>query len=238
MTLLKTEILAFKFDKEDQPFFKNISLTLRSKEINFLVGLSGSGKTTLLKIIIGLHNITEKDRICYSINKTQYSVSEISKLGKIGFLSQNPALVPWSNILSNIELPSMLNKNLKKPNYQQIVEEFILVGLKKDDLTKYPHQISFGMQARVALVRSLIYKPSFIFFDELFTGIDTINNTLISKRIKAFVVENDAVCLFVSHDLERAISISDNIYMINGKQTITDMQKPFNIVDIISNLKK
>jgi ABC-type nitrate/sulfonate/bicarbonate transport system ATPase subunit len=237
MTKLQTNISSFNFDRKSNSFFKDIALTLNSKEINFLVGLSGSGKTTILKIIVGLYNLTNNSTVKYFIDNKEHTIIEMSNLGLIGYLSQNPALIPWITVLENIELPSNLNKQLNKPNIKKIIEELQLIGLKEEDLSKYPHQISFGMQARVALARTILYSPKFLFLDELFTGIDTVNNNLISKRIKQFVTTNDAVCLAVSHDLERAISISDNIYFIDEKQHIFTIPKPHSLQYIINKFK-
>jgi len=94
------------------------------------------------------------------------------------------------------------------------------------------------MQSRVSIVRTLLYKPKFLFLDELFTGIDTINSRLIAKKLKSYVEINNAVCLSITHDIDRAVNIASNIFLLNKKQSLHQIGLPFSsnkIIELINN---
>lgn len=94
------------------------------------------------------------------------------------------------------------------------------------------------MQSRVAIARTLLYNPKFLFLDELFTGIDTINSALIADKLKDYVGNNDVVCLSITHDIDRAVNIADNIYLLDKGQSLHQIPTPFTsekIINIINN---
>ena len=237
MIQLVTHIDTFRFSKKDKPFFEKIFFTLKGKEINFLIGMSGIGKTTLLKIILGILNTNINSQVSFIVDDISYSCLQAQKLGLIGFISQTPSLIPWETIKTNIEIPRKLNSKLTHPSDEEIRQQLNSVGLDGSVLKLYPHQISFGMQSRISIIRMLLYKPKFLFLDELFTGIDTINSNLIATKLKIYVKENDVVCLSVSHDIERAINIATNIFLLNRRQFMQQIELPFSqekIIEIIN----
>lgn len=236
MTELNINIEKFMFSEKASAFFENIDFSLSGGDFNFLIGLSGVGKTTLLKIILGINTGHSETDIQFTYNQNKIKREEAKKTGIIGFISQTPSLVPWENIQSNLELPFKLNKNLIKPSKNKIIEELNYVGLSEAVLIKKPHELSFGMLARVSIVRAFLYNPSFIFLDELFTGIDTINSNLIAKRIKKYVEHTNAVCLSVTHDIDRAITFATNIYLLDEKKKLLSAEKPFDKTSIINHI--
>lgn len=234
MTELSAHIDTFKFHKKENPFFKNVAFNLKSNELNFLIGMSGTGKTTFLKIILGIYTDNIQSKVDFKLDGVSHDYRQAQKLGLIGFISQTPSLIPWETVNANIEIPSKLNSKLKLPSRAEIVNELNSIGLKEDDLNLYPHKLSFGMQSRVSIIRTLLYKPKFLFLDELFTGIDTINSTLIADRLKLYVRENNAVCLSITHDIDRAVNIATNIYLLNKSQSLHQIEHPFTSEKIIN----
>lgn len=238
MNELKIDIKSFKFKKESKLFFENITMSLQENEHNFLIGMSGTGKTTLLNAILGMKESYLVHDISFKTNEKVYTRNQVQSMGLIGLISQTPSLIPWESVYENLIVPHKLNKNLKIPTDKMIISELKNVGLKSDIQTCYPHELSFGMQSRVALVRTLLYKPTFLFLDELFTGIDTINSELIAERLTRYIKQHNAVSLSITHDIDRAINIASNIFVINSKQKIKKIEKPFNkteIVNLINN---
>jgi ABC-type nitrate/sulfonate/bicarbonate transport system ATPase subunit len=233
-TSLIVDIKTFKFSKNEKNFFENIELTLNAKELNFLIGMSGSGKTTFLNIILGIYNDNIESEICFKTNGEELDFLDSKKKGLIGFISQSPSLVPWETIIANIEIPSKLNRNLKLPSLYEIIQELVSVGLDESILGLFPHQLSFGMQSRISIVRTLLYKPKFLFLDELFTGIDTINSNLIATRLKSYIKINHAVCLSITHDIDRAVNLATSIYLLNKSQKLHKISPVFNTETIIN----
>lgn len=236
MTELNINIEKFKFSEKASTFFENIDFNLSGGDFNFLIGLSGVGKTTLLKIILGINAGYSETDIKFIYNQKKIKSDEAKRTGIIGFISQTPSLVPWENIHINLELPSKLNKKLIKPSKNKIIEELNYVGLNSSILKNMPHELSFGMQARVSIVRAFLYNPSFLFLDELFTGIDTINSNLIAKRVKKYVESANAVCLSITHDIDRAITFATNIYLLDEKKKLLTAEKPFDKTSIINHM--
>ena len=238
MTELKVNINSFKFHKKDNSFLENINFDFKSKDLNFLIGMSGTGKTTILKIILGIYTDNINTKIEFKTDGVDSNYKQAQKLGLIGYISQTPSLIPWETINANIEIPSKLNRKLTLPSKEEVKKELNSVGLDDNILTLFPHQLSFGMQSRVAIVRTLLYKPKFLFLDELFTGIDTINSALIADKLKDYVKINDVVCLSITHDIDRAVNIADNIYLLDKGQSLYQIDIPFTsekIINIINN---
>ena len=134
MTELVAHIDTFKFSKKDKPFFENISLNLKSNELNFLIGISGIGKTTLLKIILGILPSNTDSEVNFITDGNSYTCGQTQQLGLIGFISQTPSLVPWETIKTNIEIPNKLNNKLILPSTLEIVDELKSVGLEESIL--------------------------------------------------------------------------------------------------------
>ena len=238
MNELVVNIDSFKFSKSSKPFFENISIDLKDKELNFLIGMSGIGKTTLLKIILGIYKDFTDSNVYFRTDNISYSCSQAQKLGLIGLISQTPSLISWETINTNIKIPSKINNKLNSPTSKEINMALISVGLDESILRLFPHQLSFGMQSRISIVRTLLYKPKFLFLDELFTGIDTINSNLIAEKLKSYVETNNAVCLSITHDIDRAVNIASNIFLLNKSQSLIKIELPFcskKIIDIINN---
>ncbi|MEH6764597.1 MAG: ATP-binding cassette domain-containing protein [Aequorivita antarctica] len=238
MNELNINIKSFKFEKQNEHFFSNIIINLKENDLNFLIGMSGIGKTTLLNIILGVYTKNIISQIQFQYGNNNYSCTEAQRLGLIGLISQTPSLVPWETIGTNLNIPYKLNRRLKKPTKNEIEIELGSVGLDKKILNLFPHQLSFGMQSRVAIVRTLLYEPKFLFLDELFTGIDTINSELIAKKLSRYIKENNVISLSITHDIDRAMMIASNIFLINSNQKIIELDNPFNKTEIINLIDK
>ena len=234
---MKAKIDFYFHPKEKNPFFSNINLNITNENLNCLIGLSGVGKTTLLRILLGHFYGTCKSSINYIIGEKKIYVEEAKRQGIIGFLPQEASLIPWINIDKNVEIPCMINKQLIRPNKKAKIEMMEHIGLKPNVLKLYPHELSVGMQHRIALARLLLYKPSFILLDEIFTSLDDANANLIEETLRLYIDGNKPLCLAVTHDIKRAVSLSTQILMLSPDRKINFVDRLKSEEDVIKMLE-
>jgi NitT/TauT family transport system ATP-binding protein len=232
------DINYYKHRKKDQtPFFENLCFSIEDKGIYCLLGDSGVGKTTLMNILLGIGNgDLSGTTVNYYIDGGQHSIHELRNKGFVGYQPQDFCLIPWLNVKKNLLVPAKVNTSLINPTDNTIIEKMEEIGLNQDDLSKYPHELSFGMKARVSLVRALIYTPRILFIDELFTGVDFSNNELIGECLQRIAKDTDTVILSITHNIEKAIDISSDIYGMTKNHTLKRMPKPFDKTQILTIL--
>lgn len=215
---LSVNINSYYHTKEKIIFFENIKLDIDSNGIYFLIGSSGIGKTTFLNIILGINEGAFNGSIKFKKDTVEYSSIDLRKKGLVGYMSQDSTLIPWFNVRKNLLLPSKINKNLNAPSDNSINKiltalNFDLNNEDRDILNKYGNELSFGMKARIGLARILLYNPSFLILDELFTGTDSYTNDCISKYLKT--IENNMIIFSVSHNVEKALEMAEEILVLN-----------------------
>ncbi|WP_187393492.1 ABC transporter ATP-binding protein [Bacillus sp. E214] len=184
-------------DGKKHDVLKNVNVEFPQNSISVILGKSGCGKTTLLRI---LANLEQCDAGEVSINSNE----------KISFVFQEPRLMPWLPVSKNITFG--LEK--QKINDVEIEELMNLIGLKKFEKA-YPHQLSGGMQQRVALARALAYDPSIILMDEPFAALDYFTREAMQKELIRINQLKKKSIIFVTHSIEEAIAIGQNIFVVN-----------------------
>jgi len=201
---IKKKIFFLKINnkKMDNLIFKNLTLKIPKGEFTCIFGPSGCGKTTLLNIISGLDNEYN--------GKVDFNNKSLkSKENKIGYMFQSPRLFPWLTAIENIRFP--IKKKNSLSNARLLLK---MVGLEKFE-NSYPHKLSGGMQRRVSLARAFSTNPDLLLLDEPFISLDKkiadqLRNLLINLWKK-----NRPTIVFVTHDLDEAISLSDRIIFIS-----------------------
>jgi ABC-type nitrate/sulfonate/bicarbonate transport system ATPase subunit len=211
---------------------EDVSIQLNQGEIVCLLGISGAGKTTLFNVISGLLNPDSGSIMLDGEDIT-------GKAGKISYMLQKDLLLPFKTILDNVTLP-LLIKGYKKKKARQIgtkyFEEFGIEGTQ----IKYPHQLSGGMRQRAALLRTYLFSDQVALLDEPFSALDTITKGNMHDWYLAVMEQIKLSTLFITHDIDEAILLSDRIYIMTGKPgTITeevkiDVLKPRNKEFIVS----
>lgn len=181
---------------------KNLKFKVAKDQFCCLIGPSGCGKTTLLNIISGL-DCSAKGYIKYDNN------SSIKDL-RISYMFQTPRLLPWLNVLENVEI--VLDKQQKEKG--RAIEILSIMGLK-DFLDFYPNKLSGGMQRRVALARSFSIKPDLFILDEPFVSLDEPAAKLLRKMLLNLWSKEPTTVIFVTHNLTEAFELGDKIVFLS-----------------------
>lgn len=224
MGYLNAENITRSFD--GVKIIENVSIHLNEGEIVSLLGVSGGGKTTLFNILSGL-DTPDND------GKVMLNGKDITgKPGEISYMLQKDLLQPHYTVLDNVALPLIVKNGMKKKDARKRAEgyfaSFGLDGAQK----KYPHQLSGGMKQRAALLRTYLASEGVALLDEPFSALDTITRSSIHKWYLDIMKEIKLSTLFVTHDIEEAILLSDRIYILSGKpgkisdEIIIDLPKP------------
>ena len=205
------EVLSIKnLDKTFESGFKlkDINFHINEGEVVSLIGESGSGKTSISKIIMGLFK-AEGD---FQIN------------GKVQMIFQSPysSLNPKYKIRDIIAEGVIYQKILKK---EENLEEYLLsilneVGLDKEVLNKYPHELSGGMRQRVGIARAVAVKPNLIIADEILTALDALTQIQILELFQKLKKNTKISYLFISHDINVVKKISDRLLIIKDGEII------------------
>lgn len=188
---------------------EDISIELHNGEIVCLLGVSGAGKTTLFNVISGL--------LKPDTGKVELDGADITgKAGKVSYMLQKDLLLPFKTIIDNVSLPLIIG-GLKKTEARTVAskyfEEFGLSGTEK----KYPHQLSGGMRQRAALLRTYLFSDKVALLDEPFSALDTITKSNMHEWYLSVMEQIKLSTLFITHDIDEAILLSDRIYMMTGK---------------------
>lgn len=205
---VKDVSVTYKQKGEDFQALQNVSLDIEKGEFICLLGPSGCGKSTLLSTIAGFE---------YPGKGTVTIDGKVVEKPSIDYLTifQNYGLLPWRNVLKNVEL-GLETKKIPKEERRKIAQKYIeLVGLGGSE-KKHPYQLSGGMQQRVAIARALAVNPEILFMDEPFGALDAITRMKLQDDILRICKEDGKTIIFVTHDIEEAIFLADRIVVMDA----------------------
>lgn len=209
--MIQIENLRKVYDNQYEAL-KSINLTIDEGELVCLLGPSGCGKTTILNLIAGLLDPTSGD-----IKFDEESIiDKHPKDRNIGLVFQNYALYPHMTVLENVMFPLVVGKN-KKPKKEAlaIAQKYMAVTSIEELAAKKPGEMSGGQQQRVAITRALVQNPKILLLDEPLSNLDARLRLKIREEIRRLVKEIGITTVFVTHDQEEALSISDRIVLMN-----------------------
>ena len=188
---------------------EDINLTVNENEFVTIVGPSGCGKSTLLKLVAGLAPVT---RGTIRIHGKPVS----GPFPDVGFVFQQPVLLPWRNVLDNV-LFSIEMLGLNQKDYRRRALELLeLAGLSGFE-NKYPRELSGGMQQRVSICRALIHDPSLLLMDEPFGALDAMTREEMSIELLRIWEERRKTILFVTHSIPEAILLGDRVVVMTPR---------------------
>ena len=195
---------------------RDVSLVVRERELVSIVGPSGAGKTTILKCLAGLLSPTggrvELDG--------QLVNGPPEKLGVV-FQEYGRSLMPWMTVVSNVMLP-LKGKRISKPEMRyRACEVLCSVGLSGTE-SRFPWQLSGGMQQRVAIARALAYQPEVLLMDEPFASVDAQTRMELEDLVLDVRSRFGVTIVFVTHDIDEAVYLGDRVVVLSRPPTVTE----------------
>lgn len=191
---------------------KSINLEINEGELVCLLGPSGCGKTTILNLLAGLLDPSDGD-IKFD---NESVIDKHPKDRGIGLVFQNYALYPHMTVLENVMFPLTVGKNKKpKSEAMEIAKKYMAITSIEELADKKPGEMSGGQQQRVAITRALVQNPRILLLDEPLSNLDARLRLKIREEIRRLVKEIGITTIFVTHDQEEALSISDRIVLMN-----------------------
>ena len=239
MATLEVKNVTFSYDNVT-PVIKDIDLRLNDGELVCLLGVSGGGKSTLFHVIAGLNRPQQGQVLLNGEDITGHS-------GKVSYMLQKDMLLPYRTVLDNVALP-MIIKGVKKKEAREIAskyfDQFGIEGTQK----QYPAELSGGMRQRAALLRTYLFSGDVALLDEPFSALDTLTKSEMHRWYLDVMDKIKLSTIFITHDVDEAILLSDRIYLLGGKPgTITDeiviaepkpREKDFNLSEAFLRYKR
>jgi NitT/TauT family transport system ATP-binding protein len=200
----------------------DIDLKIEEGEFVAVVGRSGCGKSTLLRLVAGL--------LAPTYGEIQVGGERVTRARRdIAMLFQRPALLPWRSVLDNVLLPAeifRLGRSALRERALGLLEMVGLAGFEK----RLPHELSGGMQQRVALCRSLLTGPRVLLMDEPFSALDALTREDLSAELQRIHMENRATIMFVTHSIDEAVLLADRVVVLTARpgriEEIVDIDIP------------
>jgi NitT/TauT family transport system ATP-binding protein len=191
-----------------------VDLSVASGEFVSVVGPSGCGKSTLLRIASGLTGVSDG--------------AVLARTDKIGYVFQDPTLLPWRTVQANVELLTELGGLPKAERRRRADEAIKLVGLS-DFAHHRPRALSGGMRMRVSLARSLTLQPELFLFDEPFGALDEITRERLNDELLQLYTTQRFTALFVTHSVTEAVFVSERVVVLSRRpgQVLGDFPVPF-----------
>lgn len=188
---------------------KGLSFTLADGEFLSILGPSGCGKSTVLRLISGLLRPTKG-----TMTLTGKPIT--GPRPDVGIVFQQPTLLPWKTVMQNVMVPIRALK-LPVATYKPYALELLdLVGLK-NFAEHYPHELSGGMQQRVAIARGLVARPSILLMDEPFAALDAMSREFMMGELQRIWLAANVSVVFITHSIQEAVFLSDRVITLSAR---------------------
>lgn len=239
MEKLRVQNVCFSYDGVTQ-VLRDVNVYLDEGEIVSLLGISGGGKTTLFNVISGLRKPQSGQVLLDGKDIT-------GKPGNISYMLQKDLLLPYRTVLDNTALPLIIRGESKKAAREKAARHFEEFGIDGTQ-NKYPAALSGGMRQRAALLRTYLFSNDVALLDEPFSALDTLTRSEIHGWYMGVMEKIKLSTLFITHDIDEAILLSNRIYLLGGRPgTITEEikvdkprseRKDFNLTEEFLGYKK
>lgn len=225
MPEISLEHVNLQYGNHNKPYrvLDDMNFTIKKGEFVSLIGMSGCGKSTTLSLLSGLQKPTS--------GSVQINGKTVDGPGKDrGVVFQHYSLFPWMRAKKNVEFGiKQVEPHKTREEISKKAEKYLkLVGLK-DCENLFPHQLSGGMQQRVAIARTLAMEPDILLMDEPFGAVDAKNRVILQELLLSLLdnEEKKKTVLFVTHDIDEAILLSDRILFMRDKHIYKILEVPF-----------
>ncbi len=187
---------------------RDVDLEIREGDFVSLLGPSGCGKSTALRLIAGLGTPTS--------GLLDWRAAGFSGRGNIGFVFQEPTLLPWANVFDNVWLPLKLkgvSRRTAEPAIREMLERVHLTGFEK----AVPRELSGGMKMRVSIARGLVTKPKILLMDEPFAALDEITRFKLNNDLLELWQDERFTVVFVTHSVFESVFLSTRIVVMAAR---------------------
>jgi NitT/TauT family transport system ATP-binding protein len=189
-----------------------IDLAVARGEFLSLLGPSGCGKSTLLRIVAGLTEPTAGNCVL----NLGVRAGDAIPTGRIGFVFQDPTLMPWSTVAKNVELPLRIAGRVGAAERDRVAAALRAVGLAGFERS-YPHQLSGGMRMRVSIARALVTEPNLLLLDEPFAALDEITRLALNDDLLRLWEAHRPTILFVTHSVFESVYLSTRVAVMTPR---------------------
>ena len=214
---LKNISLNYHSPKGETLAIKNINLSVKKGEFICLVGPSGCGKTTLLSLIAGILTASQGEVVLYENERRVKNKNNFHE--NVGYMFQKDNLLEWRTIWKNVVLGLEINKKLNPETIafaESLLKKYGLFDFKD----KYPRELSGGMRQRVALIRTLVLKPSILLLDEPFSALDYQTRINVCEDVSQILREENKTVIMVTHDIAEAISFAGRVIVLSKRPAV------------------
>lgn len=195
---------------------QDINIYVKEQEIVALLGISGVGKTTLFNILAGIEKPTTGEVFLNHEVITGTS-------GRLSYMQQKDLLMPYKTVLDNVALPILLRGYKKSQAREMARGHFETFGLSGTE-NKYPIQLSGGMRQRAAFLRTYLFSQEMMLLDEPFSALDMITKSNMHRWYLEIMNQVKASALFITHDIDEAITLADRIYIMSGRPGVISQE--------------
>lgn len=214
--LIEVEQVVKQFPGDEAPVLDRITIRVKKGELVALIGPSGCGKSTVLNMIAGL------------IKPSGGAIRLADPEMRISYIFQRPRLLPWRNVRRNVAFSLEQTEISGDERRQRVAAAIRRVNLEGHE-RKYPHQLSGGMQQRVAVARGLAIEPGLLLLDEPFGALDALTRTYMQEELLGIVRGSGTTALLVTHDIDEALLLADRVLVMSSRpgKIKRELQVPF-----------
>jgi len=189
---------------------ERLDLTIRPGEFVAVLGASGCGKSTALRIIAGLTEPTD------GVVEWPSTGGDARRDNRIGFVFQEPTLMPWATVFNNVHLPLSLKAVPADQAYPRVIAAIAGVGLQDFTYT-YPRELSGGMRMRVSIARALVTEPRLLLMDEPFAAIDEITRFKLNDDLLQMWQTLRTTVVFVTHSVFESVYLANRVVVMAAR---------------------
>jgi len=215
--MLSFKNVSFRYSKEEDYIIENLSFVCNQGDFISIVGVSGCGKSTIFRLINGIEK-----QYSGTILINQEDIKTLTNY--CSFMPQKDLLLPNRTVYKNLSLPLEIKKEKnKEEKIKKVLKEIGLLEYRN----KYPKELSGGMKQRVSFGRTLLAQSDFLLLDEPFSSLDYLTKINMQKWLLSQWEKNPKTVLFITHDIEEALFLSNKIFVIEDK--------PISTIELLEN---